>query len=783
MTRKVGNTEPDSIGPGRCTVPDVEPSVVGERGRRSPPSIRGEGARRRGLRHAIRPHRPRTRRKLTLPLLGLLVVSATVVFTPTAAYPVPAVQPDDMWVANGHVDEIEPLGNRIFIGGQFGFVGPSTGHLVQVNPSTGALAQSFRVNGDVYAAIVDGSGGWFIGGAFTAVNGVYRTNLAHVLANGSVDPGWDSPVNGAVFALLRRGARLFVGGAFSHIWWADRANLAALDTANGNPYGAWTTGADAPVQAFAFDDTTGRLFVGGAFTKVGSLTRSRLAAVNASTGKVDVGFAPAADNTVYTMALSGTRLYVAGAFTVLGIPRNRVAAVDYLSGFTDASFNGSANGTVRAMALSANAQTIFLGGDFTKLGNVGRSYAGAVSTTGGVMPWAPWPNRSVLTIALAPDGSSVYLGGSFTSLRDTMAWRVGVVDPVVGRAVRAFAVRADNPVHVIVPGSSPTSPVLLGGQFTSIGTNLQPFLAALDLNTGTLDTSFRPALDNYVYSMAVSQDRTTLYVGGDFTTVNGQPRGRGAAFDIASGALLAWDPKANERIDAIAPAGDLVYVGGNFTQLSGRVVRYLGRTDAATGMAAPLWLPAPDQRVYAIGLSPDYQTIYAGGSFGFIGGQARKKLAAVKAQNGLATPWKPNASQAVLSLAVAGDGWSIIAGVGGNGNGGNSVRKYNIFDGTQVWEKDFDGDQQAVELSPDGATVYTGGHGEHVLSPEQATRNEIAAIDMLTGALLPWDPGFNTPDHGVWAIAATPDGLLVGGDFTAVGTTPVRGIVRFSGTP
>ncbi|HEX2156636.1 MAG TPA: hypothetical protein VHS79_06595, partial [Actinomycetes bacterium] len=59
----------------------------------------------------------------------------------------------------------------------------------------------------------------------------------------------------------------------------------------------------------------------------------------------------------------------------------------------------------------------------------------------------------------------------------------------------------------------------------------------------------------------------TVYLGGSFTSVDGQPRSRLAACDAASGNLLSWNPSANGVVRAlkVSPAGTRIYVGGDFT--------------------------------------------------------------------------------------------------------------------------------------------------------------------------------------------------------------------------
>ena len=96
---------------------------------------------------------------------------------------------EDTWITNGPVRAIVTTPETTYIGGDFTHVGPFTGGGVPIDASTGAAVATYpKVNGTVIACIPDGSGGWYIGGYFDKVGGVVRNNIAHILANGSVDP-------------------------------------------------------------------------------------------------------------------------------------------------------------------------------------------------------------------------------------------------------------------------------------------------------------------------------------------------------------------------------------------------------------------------------------------------------------------------------------------------------------------------------------------------------------------------------------------------------------------
>src|SRR5882762_9914604 len=86
---------------------------------------------------------------------------------------------ENLWVTNGTVRTVVRDGGTIYVGGGFSQVGPATGPAVPIDAGTGALPPAFpKVAGSrVFAVVSDGTGGWYIGGSFTAVGGVPRSNL------------------------------------------------------------------------------------------------------------------------------------------------------------------------------------------------------------------------------------------------------------------------------------------------------------------------------------------------------------------------------------------------------------------------------------------------------------------------------------------------------------------------------------------------------------------------------------------------------------------------------
>src|SRR5262245_25866861 len=99
-----------------------------------------------------------------------------------------AERPRDAGVhaVDGEVQSVAQVGDTVVLGGSFTKVGPVTRGAAGVVDVSG---QTFRagfpdVAGLVNVAVPDGSGGWFVGGSFSSVGGVSRSNLAQVDAGG-----------------------------------------------------------------------------------------------------------------------------------------------------------------------------------------------------------------------------------------------------------------------------------------------------------------------------------------------------------------------------------------------------------------------------------------------------------------------------------------------------------------------------------------------------------------------------------------------------------------------
>jgi hypothetical protein len=588
-----------------------------------------------------------------------------------------------------------------YLGGQFTRLGLNTGYGVPLNPDTGYPAAFPPVSnsggaGLVFATAADGAGGYYIGGVFDTVGGETRGNLAHILADGTLDAAWAPSTNVLVTALAVSGDTVYVGGYFTAITDSfgtqTRNRLAAIDS-SGNVT-SWDPQANNDVNTIAVSGSM--VYVGGRFTSFGggATARNRLAAFDTSSlsPEVPTSWDPSASSVVSTIAVSGNMVYVGGYFTSFGggaYPRSRLAAFDTSSLTPEVPTSWDPHASASVTTLAVSGDMVYAGGYFTSFGS-GAEYPRsrlAAFDTGSLTPsiptdWAPSADGTISAVAIS--GNTVYVGGYFTTIDDGSGAQArnylaaigtdGTLDttwaPTVNRWVNAIALS--------------DSTVFVGGVFTQVDGGAHGFLAALDAN-GNL-TSWSPSASSTVYDLAVSGN--TVYVGGTFNSITdtlaGTSGGKSlAAFDATTGVVDPnWNPVASSGtspgiVHTLAVSGSTVYVGGTITSITDGVNTLNGSNLAAIGTDGTLdvtnWIPSVDSVVYGIAVSGS--TVYVGGVFANIDdnhgtSRAQNSIVAI-GTDGVLSSWDPNASYNVRDLEVSDT--SVYAGgdlIGGGGTQG-----------------------------------------------------------------------------------------------------------------
>jgi len=356
---------------------------------------------------------------------------------------------------------LQPDG-RIIVGGSFGTIQNQTREGIGRLESDGTLSVSFlpgsQTNSiEVRALAVQPDGAVVIGGNFTDVRGVARTNLARVNASGILDlafnPKTDGPVNSIV--VLTNGD-LLVGGSFLKVNGVAAAYSARLRP-DGSLDESFISRPDGPVNCLLVQPD-GRIVYGGNFRGMfgtnGYFPSPSLGRVKVD-GSVDTAFAPTpldfSENpaTVYSLALQANGgILVGGDFVEVNAqPQEYVARLNS-NGTLDGSFRVSADGMVRALGVQADAK-ILLAGDFVYLNYL--SYQPYVSrlnnpdapldelsVAGSTVSWLRGggvPEISSATFEFSTNETSWVIIGN--GLRVSNGWQLASVTVPQGASLRA----------------------------------------------------------------------------------------------------------------------------------------------------------------------------------------------------------------------------------------------------------------------------------------------------------------------------------------------------------
>ena len=363
--------------------------------------------------------------------------------------------------------------------------------------------------------------------------------------------------------------------------------------------------------------------------------------------------------------------------------------------------------------------------------------------------------------------------------------------------------------------------VFAGGDFTSArppgaplddpGSVPRARLAAFDAATGVLDPAFEHRVSGRVSALAVSPDGTTLYLGGMFTAVDGQPRDRVAALDLSTpqGRLLPFAPQlSGGPVNALAATGDTVYVGGSFTSVEGAARPHLAAFDLS-GTSRTSWAAVVDGPVYALLVAPSRDRLIVGGAFDTANGSPLRALASFSLGDGASLPMDQGLIPPCLTpacekhsdvKALATDGERVLVGAEGTGK--------HWFDGTlavdpltgkALWVDRCYGATQALAVLRGVLHVGShahdcgaiGGFGQAPFQTGPASWHHLMAQSVADGRLLSWFPSTNPgPEQGTVpnelgprAMASDGTSVFVAGQFTEVAGQPQQGLTRFSPGP
>jgi uncharacterized delta-60 repeat protein len=388
-------------------------------------------------------------------------------------------------------------------------------------------------------------------------------------------------------------------------------------------------------------------------------------------------------------------------------------------------------------------------------------------------PSGTGPRTGVLSVATNDPANPVITfainGDTTTAGAPDPAW----TNPGLNSGVRTVAVQPDGGI-------------LFGGIFTTANPGMATprRLARLD-PSGVLDPAFNPDINGPVHALAVQLDGSAL-VGGDFTSIGGQPRSRLARI-LPDGTT---DPRFAPGCDgpvhafAIQPDGGII-VAGAFTTIDGVACLNLARL-FPNGTLDRSFAPAPNRAVYALALQPDGKTLL-GGNFDTVSGTPRSRIARLHRDGTLDTAFAPSPNSDVTALLVQPDGGIVFGGQFTTVSSGASgpMARLRIARATSngfldsAFQPAFDSAVYSLALQTNGTLVVAGAFTtlDTVACSRIARLNTNGTRDTTFAGPYPID-------DTVRSVALQSDGCVVlGGDFVSVGGTSRPFLTRLDNDP
>jgi hypothetical protein len=361
--------------------------------------------------------------------------------------------------------------------------------------------------------------------------------------------------------------------------------------------------------------------------------------------------------------------------------------------------------------------------------------------------------------------------------------------------------------------------VYVAGTFSSLqnpgGTTVnQRLLAAFNINTGQIDTAFRPTFSGGgVNAVEASPDGTKLYIAGSFNTVNGVTKRKIASISPATGATVAgFTANAGAQATALAVTNTTVYAGGQFATVNGAPRVGLVAVNSTTGALIPGFVNDISGGIGVNGLLTVQQlklthddskllVVHTGRK---IAGQDRYGVGLINTQNNQLLPWRTRlwddnlqfvgGIQRIYAGDIAPNDQSFVVSSGSGGDRppiSDTAIAYPVAGGDNVeplWiSRHFD---SVYSVAITEQAVYVGGHfgfqesptapdpwpgldnvgygtgqglAAYILGDAVVRRDHVGALNPADGKALEWNPLAFTFE-GNKALEATPRGLFVGGD-------------------
>lgn len=338
--------------------------------------------------------------------------------------------------------------------------------------------------------------------------------------------------------------------------------------------------------------SNGQYFIIGQFTSYNGNSRSGIALINED-GSLDTDYNPVTLPGIIhdLLPIENNRALVAGSFT------GGIRLLDE-TGQIDSNFTYSVNNEVYALdkqTIDANTENIFIGGGFTeviapaslvrnKLIKLERS----VNPTTGDETFTITPE--ILSIsgtfinALLFHNNFLYIAGNFTNPTNRIA-RLSSTTLTIDSSWLGVGLGANGLIRTLAV-DSPGSQIFIGGDFSVVNGNSRLNFASISISTGALlNFTVNPFFDGSIYNIEIRNNE--IYIAGQFSSANGSfSHNQIAKFNFVPLSTLmnldtTWVPVVigSTLINGLHATSSGLMIAGDFTSLNSETLPNLGKVN------------------------------------------------------------------------------------------------------------------------------------------------------------------------------------------------------------
>lgn len=689
---------------------------------------------------------------------------------------------------DGAVNALVSKGDTLIIGGKFNNVGVYTGGAAFFQADTSGIPNlSFpKIIGSVSVSTDDGAGGFYIYGNYRKESEPSTSSgkrIDHIRSDFSFDPLFPSVTISAssINAMLFKGGLLYIGGNnVIQVGGHTAGDLSAINTAT-QALQSWIPTIDSGSNIYCIGISNNVLYVGGDFLKIGGQYRNRIAAINTITGLVKP-WNPAIVNPGYSdIKFYKSKIIIGGGFGDGGWPgyvKHACALLDTVTGDTvNYVFDNAI--TSNYLHHASSVQQLAISGD-TLFASSNGTYDTRITaidlTAGNTVIWQKFFSMNSIASGLVCANGRLFIGGTgYNQIYRSDS--PSVVQRKINNALALNMRTGDlvgwfpEPVgwaHDINTICMSANTLFLGGNFTHVNGFERPGLLLLKTSSeqilpfyANIDKPF-PKVD------AIKLIDSTLYIAGRFYSINGTGFNSSvASFNVNTAQLLPWHPTNMDEALSIEADANNVYLGGWLTEPTGG----LGRTalfaiDRNTGNLTS-WSPNPDHNdIRALHIADG--KLYVGGNFTNISGQSRNHIACYDLSTMSLTSWAPSSSDEVRAITSSdttiwvGGSFGIVPPSNSCLFGGIDAQSGEVIKrciSTKAGE--------VHSLIKKGVYVIAGGKFQsNTSSCNNLLMYNTVSSDTLAGTS--FCEQFNTSENGINSMVITGNELYFGGSFNYV---------------